>query len=278
MISAARSESRDFEDARLDVRFHFGKRFGGGFGVHRFDDGLALFGSEMLHDVGQIGRMHGLERLVPDIQPQPALRVRLDDVAELPTNGVGRDRPLQPPHHARRQQTLRQTAEDGAEADVDLENLQQIAAFFVVNLERYVRHPHYFAAVRVDDLLVEQVAHHSQHVFVGVIGRELLILEIDALQRDFLDLVVADGEPRPASAYEVAVDADGVDERNQRGVFDTADLAATGVVDVEPHELGAEEQWWCCVLRRHGGPSVIAILPSESRSPPPGWPGRVMPS
>ena len=81
---------------------------------------------------------------------------------------------------------------------------------------------------RIDDLLIEQVANHAQHVLVGVIRSKLFVPEIDALERDGSDLVVADAEPGPSAAYQEAVDPRRIDERNKCGVSDTADLAGPG--------------------------------------------------
>ena len=102
-------------------------------------------------------------------------------------------------------------------------------------LERDVGDAHHFAALRVDDLLVEQVAHQAQHVLVGVVGREHLVAQVDAVERDGADLIVADGQPGPAAADQEAVDADGVDQRDERGVFDHAEPAALQVIDLEAH-------------------------------------------
>jgi hypothetical protein len=41
---------------------------------------------------------------------------------------------------------------------------------------------HNFPAVSVDDLLVQQIAHQPQHVFVGMIGSELLVFEVNSVE------------------------------------------------------------------------------------------------
>ena len=56
--------------------------------------------------------------------------------------------------------------------DVDFEHVQRCRAVRPwLDLQGDVGDPHHFAAVDVDDLLVQQVAHDAQHVLV-VNGRE----------------------------------------------------------------------------------------------------------
>jgi len=52
----------------------------------------------------------------------------------------------------------------------------------MTDVEGHVGDPDHLASLRIDDLLVEQIAHHAQHVLVGMIRRELLVLKIDAFQ------------------------------------------------------------------------------------------------
>ena len=68
-------------------------------------------------------------------------------------------------------------------------------------------------------------------------------LRIDAVEGDGADLVVADGEPGPAAAYQVAIDAGRMDERNNGGVFDDAEFAALQVIDLEAQQFGKVEDW-----------------------------------
>ena len=66
-------------------------------------------------------------------------------------------------------------------------------------------------AVYVDNLLVEQVALNTQHVFIGMIRDQLFVGEMEAFDRDAADLVIADGKPRAAGADKKAIDANGID-------------------------------------------------------------------
>ena len=156
---------------------HLGQRFGGDFGVDGLDDRFTIIGTEFFDDIGQVRRMHLLERLVRNVQPQPALRVRLDNVAVLPPDGVRRNRLLDPAHPARRNHTLHETAEDTAHADIDFEHIQLLIAVRLLDLERDIGYTNDLPAERIDDLLIEQVADDPEHVLVGMIRGELLVLE-----------------------------------------------------------------------------------------------------
>ena len=187
-------------------------------------------GLELFHDIRQVGRVHLLQLLVGNVQPQAPQRVGLHHVAEVPENRIGRNGPLQPANPARRNKALAEPAENAAEADVHLQNRERVADAVVVDSHGDVGHAHHLPASHVDDLLVQQVAPDAQHVLVVVIRREHLVVQYDALtQDDGADLVVADGQPGVAAADQDAVDAGGADHGNQGGVLHAADAPALNV-------------------------------------------------
>ena len=55
----------------------------------------------------------------------------------------------------------------------------------------------------------------------------MLVAEVDAVERNGSNLIVTDGEPGPAAAHQKAVDARGMDQRDDGGVADTADAPAS---------------------------------------------------
>ena len=55
---------------------------------------------------------------------------------------------------------------------------------------------------------------------------------------DGSDLVVADRQPGIAAAYQVAVDAGRMNQRNDGGVFDDAESAPLQVIDLEAQQFG----------------------------------------
>src|SRR4051794_19802218 len=102
--------------------------------------------------------MHLLERLVRDVESQPALRVRLDNVAVLPTNRVRRNRLLYPTYPGHRYHTLQQPPDDAPHADIDFEHVQLVIALRVLDLERYIGNTNHLSAERIDNLLIEQIS------------------------------------------------------------------------------------------------------------------------
>src|SRR5438477_5847955 len=111
-----------------------------------------------------------------------------------------------------------------------------------MDLESYIGDSHHLAAKAVDDLLIEQVADQPQHVLVGMIRREHLILEVDSVERNRANLIVPDGEPGPASADQESIYAGAMNQRNNRGVFDEAQAAALQIKDLETQQFSKEEE------------------------------------
>ncbi len=242
-----------FEDAGLNIGLYFRQRVGGHFAVDVLKDGFAVLGRQFLDDIRQVGRMHVFEQAVRDVQAQAALRVRLNDVAKFPTDGIRRDAALDTPDQPRRRDALQQAAENTADADVDFEHPELVAAVLNHALKGDVVDAHHLAPLRVDNLLVEKIADHPEHVFVGVIGRQILVAEVDPFEGDGADLIVADGKPGGAGpADQEAVNANRIDERDDRGILDHADPAPLKVKNLEAHKFGEEQK-----LFRHRAPGSI---------------------
>jgi hypothetical protein len=86
-MSAARSASSDSRIAACVFRvLDLGQGVGGDLAVEALEDGLAALVAQFLHDVRQVGGVDVLEALHVDVQAKAPLRVRLDDVAELPAD------------------------------------------------------------------------------------------------------------------------------------------------------------------------------------------------
>ena len=127
-------------------------------------------------------------------------------------------------------------------ADIHFEHAQFVAVFVMDEIERDVRDAHHFAALSVDNLLIQQIAHQPQNVFVGMVRGELLVLEKDSIERDGADLIVAHVEPSPSTANEVTVYAGCIYQRNKRGIFEGADFPALKVIDLEAEKFGEEKK------------------------------------
>ena len=136
--------------------------------------------------------MHVFQQPVGNIQAQAALRIGFQDVAELPANGARRNPRLQPAHPARRNRPLHQPAEDAAHADVDIQHPQNVAVVLLADFKRDIGDADHFAALRVDNLLIQKIAGGAQHVLVGMVGREVFVAEKNAVERNGADLVVTD--------------------------------------------------------------------------------------
>src|SRR5579872_5712987 len=108
----------------------------------------------------------------------------------------------------------------------------------VQGLERNIVDSDYLAAVGIDDLLIQQVADDAQHVFVGMVGGELLVFEENAVEGDGANLVVADGQPSPAAADKIAIDPGWMDEGDNGGVSKDTKLAALQVINPKGRKLG----------------------------------------
>ena len=126
----------------------------------------------------------------------------------------------------------------GSQADIDFQNVQDITTVFPLFQKSDVVDADNFSALRVDDLLIEQVAHHAKHVLVGMVWGEKLVLKVDAVGTNSLHLVVADAEPAGTGAHQKTVHAHRVDQRNQRGIAERADAAALQVIDLQADQFG----------------------------------------
>ena len=92
-----------------------------------------------------------------------------------------------------RDHALRQTPQYAAQPDIDVQDVDHLAVGFVLDLERYVGDADHFAALAIDDLLIEKIAHQAQHVFVGMIRGEHFVFEVNAVERNGADLIVTNG-------------------------------------------------------------------------------------
>ncbi len=144
---------------------------------------------------------------------------------------------LQGANSGRRGDAAEQPPDNGPDADIDFEDMQDLAAVLTFFQEGDVIDADHLAALGVDDLLIEQVANHAQHVFVGMIRSEALVFEVNTAGTDGLDLVISDAQPGGACAYEKAVKADGVNKRDERCIAECSNAAAFQVVHFDAQEF-----------------------------------------
>lgn len=82
---------------------------------------------------------------------------------------------MEPSNCGPRQHTAENPPKNAADTDIHFENLQLIAPIVTCLQEGDIVHPDNFAAFGIDDLLIEQVAPHPQHVLVGVVRGKNLV-------------------------------------------------------------------------------------------------------
>src|SRR3954468_3950785 len=82
-----------------------------------------------------------------------------------------------------------------------------------------------------------------------MIGRETLILETNALFRDFFYLVVPNAEPSRAGAYEKSIHAHRINQWHQCRITKRADAPALQVKDFEAQKLRKIDKFFWHRLR-----------------------------
>ena len=196
-----------------------------------------------------------------DIEAQAAKGVRFHDIAEIPADGVGLDGLLEGTDPKRRHHTLDEAAEDAAEPDIDFVDQQGIA-LVPFHVQGDVVDADHLATVDIDNLLVQEVALHTQHVLIGVVRVEALVGELDSVgERDAGDLVVADREPGAPGGDQKPVNPGGVDEGDQGSIFHPPDAAMFQVIDRHPEQFGEKNVVESCFCRH-----AIRQLPSPNQS------------
>ncbi len=87
-------------------------------------------------------------------------------------------------------------------------------------------------------MLVQQIAGQPQHVFVGMVGRQVLVAQMQPVKRQGFHLVVAHGEQRESPLIRKRSMRTGVHQWDQRGVTNDTQLAPLKVVDLEAEQFG----------------------------------------
>src|SRR5580658_2053934 len=95
-----------------------------------------------------------------------------------------------------------------------------------------------------------------------MVGSELLVLEVDPVERNGADLIVPDAQPRPAAAHQEPVHAGGMNQGNNRGVFDQAQAAALQVINLEAQQFGEKKKF----VRHRESPEPIKYDPWSART------------
>jgi hypothetical protein len=158
-----------FQDRFLHFGFEFFQGAGGDALVQRLEYGFALIGREILHDVGDVGRMEFASRSFEIF----SLTRRAGSVSMMSTKsqGISRGGIAQEQgalSAAAGDHAFEQAANRAPGANIHSPDLQDRTILRTIVVKIDVVHAHDLAAVHVNHLLIEQVAAEQQQPFVPV--------------------------------------------------------------------------------------------------------------
>ena len=227
-----------FDHLRLQALVEFGDGFGRGVLGQRIDDALALGGRKLFHDFGEVGRVEFGELLAGHAQLHAAQRVRLDQVDELPADRARGKSLFEAADGHGRDDSLEQAAHGAFYSHIHLGDAHLDVSVGALLGEVNIVDADDFAAIGVDDLLVEEVFADSQPGLIGVEELEggLVGGEVHAAGSDRCDLVVTgDNRAILAATQQQTGDAIGLVGGLDEHLFDAADEVAGRI-----EGLGAE--------------------------------------
>ena len=140
-----------------------------GFLVERIQDGLPLCRRDFLDDVGDIRRMKFGELVARKPQLHAPERIGFDQVDKLPSNGSPAEVVAYAANPHRGHQALEQPPDSSLKANVHLREPQFRVAVGVLVGHVYIVYANHLTAVRIDDLLIQQVFSEGQPGLVGMV-------------------------------------------------------------------------------------------------------------
>jgi hypothetical protein len=177
----------------LQALVEFGESFGCNVLIEGINDRLTFGGRELLHEVGEIGRVEFLEPVARNAQLHAAERIGFDQVDELPADRVCGKLLLNSADRVGRDDSLQEAANRRGDADADIFDAKLRVAVRAVIAQVHVIDADHLATMRVDDLLVEKVFPDRQPGFIWMeeFERGLVGGEVHLARGDGADLVVA---------------------------------------------------------------------------------------
>src|SRR5260370_3598603 len=103
---------------------------------------------------------------------------------------------MKPENPVRRNNAPEKAPENAADAHIDFHHAQNIVAVLGPDFKGDIVDAHYFVAVHVDDLLIQQVASDAQHILTPVVRSEHPLAPTDTLERDTLTRILPGPSPR----------------------------------------------------------------------------------
>jgi hypothetical protein len=238
----------------------------------RLEHRLALGRRQILDDIGDVGRVKLRETLVGDLQLDPARRIGLEQVDELPRDHARRNALQERAQRERRNDALRQAADRPAGADIHRDDVQEEVVVDRRRLELDVVDADHLAPVNVDDLLVEQVALEEQHA----VGRR----EFVPLRRigrrphrgaSGLDRVVRHDPLAVGRANDQVRDAGRMILRRDGDLAHTSAHGAGGVANGSAEQLGQRNDRHTAIVARDRSPTGSRSSGPPERDAPVRW-------
>ncbi len=175
-----------------------------------------------------------------NLQVHTARRIGFNQADKLPRNGPGRNLFHQTAQRRCRHNAFQQPPDGPARTDIDRADPELNAAFVArLRVQLNVVDAHHFAAMHVDDLLIQQIAIHQQHALGtakgGPLGRgnRAANSAIDGLHQPRCQQAVA-----AAGAHHQQRNVVRVLLRKHRHFAHTAYLGAGGVENGLPEQFG----------------------------------------
>jgi hypothetical protein len=182
------------------------------------------------------GAEFGLRKLELD----PTHGVGLDEVHQLPGDGAGGQSLLESAEGARGEHAFEEAAEGAGEPDVDLGDAELHVIVEGALEQGEVVDTDNFAAVDVNDLLVEEIFADGEPAFIGLVGfeAELVGVEADRARGGRSNLLVAGDQWLIAAAGDdEPTDAVGLLGGDDAELADASNVVALDVVDAGAQEF-----------------------------------------
>ena len=156
-----------FNDGGLNVTVDLLQRLGGDLFVQSFKDRFSLGWSQILDDIGDIGRMESRQSLVLDAQLHAARGISFDQIDELPGNHPWLQSSDQCLYSHGGRYAFQQAAHRTTHANINLGDLDADSTVRRFRMQVDVVHTNDFSSVDVDDLLIQQVALEKKKIVQG---------------------------------------------------------------------------------------------------------------